>query len=510
MSGKSKGKGTATAEGAEFPLRNGSRSSTSLGKEVFAGCVRDLDSDIAAQIDSITNWREDYLGPCRDVVAVAAKSETNTRHIASTGLAILHEAFVFGSDGAERNLAEAVSDTSVAGFAEVQVNGTRSLETPELVLPYRGRQLRGSDIRAQLSRWSESGIAEPTFQTALGNVLDEPGWLDLRGTHVVLLGAGAELGPLRQLLHWGADVWAVDLPRPAVWQRLIATAVDSPGTLHVPVPAGIPLPEAEDYAELAKIAGANLITQAPQVRRWLDLIDEPFTLANYGYADGALHVRLSMACDAIAADVTAARDDVMLAYLATPTDAFAVPADAMEMSRERWQNNRLARATRRPLKLAGLFQPNYTTTVTNEDGEEVGIADCIVPQQGPNYLLAKRLQRFRAVVARTSGTRVSLNVAPATRTVSVVKNKALAAAYAGADRFGIEVFEPDTCNTAMAALLIRDLRDPASLTNPANAVRNPMELFGDAANHGGLWTAAYDPRSVLGVAAVIGMFVRGA
>ena len=89
-------------------------------------------------------------------------------------------------------------------------------------------------------------------------------------------------------------------------------------------------------------------------------------------------------------------------------------------------------------------------------------------------------------------------------------NKALAAAYAGADRFGIEVFDPDTCNTLMAALLVRDLRDPSSLTNPATAAANPMDLFADAANHGGLWRAAYDPRSVLGVAAVIGMFVRGA
>ena len=92
----------------------------------------------------------------------------------------------------------------------------------------------------------------------------------------------------------------------------------------------------------------------------------------------------------------------------------------------------------------------------------------------------------------------------------MVKNKALAAAYAGAGRFGIEVFDPATCNTAMAALLVRDLRDPDSLSNPEQPLGNPMELFADAANHGGLWRAAYDPRSVLGVAAVLGMFVRGA
>ena len=113
------------------------------------------------------------------------------------------------------------------------------------------------------------------------------------------------------------------------------------------------------------------------------------------------------------------------------------------------------------LHLANLFEPAYRDTVIDDSGREVGIADCLVPQQGPNYALAKRLQRWRAIVARDGGQLVSLNVAPATRTRSVVKNRALAAAYAGAGQFGIEVFAPSTANTLMAALLVRDLRDPS-------------------------------------------------
>ena len=45
----------APAEGAEFPLHNGARSSTLLGKQVFAGCVRDLDAELAARIETTTN-----------------------------------------------------------------------------------------------------------------------------------------------------------------------------------------------------------------------------------------------------------------------------------------------------------------------------------------------------------------------------------------------------------------------------------------------------------------------
>ena len=55
------------------------------------------------------------------------------------------------------------------------------------------------------------------------------------GAPVVVLGAGAEMGPLTALLRWGADVVAVDLPRPALWQRLLDTAHRYAGRLHVPV-----------------------------------------------------------------------------------------------------------------------------------------------------------------------------------------------------------------------------------------------------------------------------------
>jgi hypothetical protein len=72
------------------------------------------------------------------------------------------------------------------------------------------------------------------------------------------------------------------------------------------------------------------------------------------------------------------------------------------------------------------------------------ISDVLVPQQGPNYTLAERIQRWRAVVAQTEGVQVSANVARATRTRPVTKNRLLAAACAGARRFGVEVFDPAT------------------------------------------------------------------
>ena len=215
---------------------------------------------------------------------------------------------------------------------------------------------------------------------------------------------------------------------------------------------------------------------------------------------------LSMAADSVIVDLLDRRDDITLAFLATPTDVFMVPMAAVEESRRRWDTRGLSGLLQSPLRLLRQFEPNYPAIYADARGREFGINDSLVPQQGPNYALAKRLQRWRALVARSAGTPVSVNVAPATRTASVVRNRALAAAYAGAGRFGVEVFEPATSTALMAALLVHDLRNPAAAANPGTPLANPMDLFAATANHGGLWRAAYAPRSVLGIAALLGMF----
>ena len=220
-----------------------------------------------------------------------------------------------------------------------------------------------------------------------------------------------------------------------------------------------------------------------------------------------MHVRVALAADALGAALTSARSDVGLAFLATPTDVYAVPLTAVEESRRRWEGRGLSGIAQLPLRALGRFAPNYPDTVTTDRGE-VGIADCLVPQQGPNYALAKRLQRWRATQSRRDGVWASLNIAPATRTRSVVKNRALAAAYAGAHRFGVEIFEPSTSNTLMAALLVHDLRSTESVARPEAALEHPDDAWSRQAAHGGLWRSAYAPRSVLGIAAALGVLSR--
>ena len=214
----------------------------------------------------------------------------------------------------------------------------------------------------------------------------------------------------------------------------------------------------------------------------------------YAYADGGAHVRVTAAVDALASDLLERREGTALAFLATPTDAFVVPEDAVAEARAAYANRGLRRVLQAPLRgLSGgrLFAPAYPGTST--------VADVLVAQQGPNYALAKRIQRWRGLTANANGSAVSFNVAPATWTRSVTKNRVLAAAYTGARHFGIEIFEPATSRVLMAALLVHDLNEPSP------EERHPEMLFSEAAAHGGLWRAAYQPRSVLGIAALTGL-----
>jgi hypothetical protein len=264
--------------------------------------------------------------------------------------------------------------------------------------------------------------------------------------------------------------------------------------------------------------GIDLIAGAPRVRAWLETFDHPLVLGNYAYADGATFARLSVAADAVIAALQRGRDDLSVVCLATPTDTFAVPAEVVRQTRERAGPVSATQPipTRRgflslTLTLAGavnratagrLLVPSYRQTVRTDAGEELGIADSLVVQQGPNYALAKRMQRWRALVSHATGAFGAVHVAPPTRTRSVLKNRVLAAAYAGAPMFGIETFEPATSRTLMAALLVHDLRMHGQGTARAGPAAE-HELTA-AAVHGGLWRVQWEPRTALPLAVLRG------
>lgn len=497
--------------GVAFPDTGDGRHTTPTGRGVFADAARALDTGLADTIEAEPNWRHGYLVHARRLLEARLRDRHRTVAVAEAGLASLHSRFEFVTDEGATSLRAALdAGPGIDEMQTAELRGSATEAETTLSVPYKGGRLSGDDLHRRLDDWVDAGTVEPSFADAIRLVMENPDWIDLSDLHVAVLGAGAEMGPLFSLCRWGAHVLPVDLPRPDVQARIIATVRQGRGRATLPLHRR---PDGDDDASLAAAAGLDLVVDTPTVAAWLANATGPLTLGNYAYADGSMHVRVSMAADAIAACLTDRRDDVSLAVLATPTDVFAVPAEVVETARRRfvepgWQ--RSVGGVARTFTAGRVFAPNYPDTITTEEGATYGVADCLVAQQGPNYALAKRLQRWRATVERERGRLVSVNVAPPTRTRSVLRNRALAAAYGSARRFGIEVFDPSTSNTLMAALLVHDLRNPGSSANPAASLEHPLDLFVDGANHGGLWRNPFAPRSVLGLAVVLGMVQRSA
>jgi hypothetical protein len=478
-------------QGIVFPRGAGGRRSTSaVGSAVVADALREVDPIGSTNAAQETNWRSGYLVHFRRLLEAGMTSREAALAIAGEGLASLHDRMeVVTPGGSEVPLRSWAGSDAERELDTIEVRGEGEAET-EVSLPYHGRRLRGDDLQRRLDEWVLAGVMEPTAAEAVRLVMDNPEWLRLEGHTVAVLGAGAEMGPLQALLRWGATVAAVDLPRPDIWQRVLDTARHGAGSSLVPVEPGAD--EAVHHH-----TGADLIAEVPEVADWLSGLPGRLVLGNYVYADGATNVRVSMAVDALTTRLLQTRDDLALAFLATPTDVFAVPGDAVDQSTRAYEGrSTTAKVLSRPLRAVSAGRLLHRAYVPDADP---GVNDSLVPQQGPNYALAKRLQRWRAAVARDAGTTVSLNVAPPTRTRSVVKNRALAAAYAGAHRFGVEVFEPATSNVLMAILLVHDLH-----TDGGPKHEHPWEDEAYAAVHGGLWRSGYAPRSALGLAALLG------
>merc|ERR1712032_1775715 len=104
-----------------------------------------------------------------------------------------------------------------------------------------------------------------------------------------------------------------------------------------------------------------------------------------------------------------------------------------------------------------MLKKNVVPKIMTDAGEPVFVVDAMSVAQGPNYALAKRIQHWRAMLAFASGHWVSSNVAPSSRTASVVSNKLFELAYNGMPAFKpMEVTHQETSNTVMGALLIHD------------------------------------------------------
>ncbi len=496
-------------DGIQFPpVHNGAPSSTVTGKAILATALESSNRQAAEAVRRDKNWRKQYPTHFRALVESGIRTPAAAISIARGGLAETWKQFIFIRDQKHYGLAEAMRTLNTPAFKTIELQGTGSPGVAEWVVPYHGEMLSGARLRQQIDAWESDGIVEPSHAVALRRVIDHPEWLDLSDRTVVLFGAASEAGPLTWLAKWRANIVAIDLPNPAVWQKIVTTVQNGNAKLYIPVPIMTEDKQDTIAGGLLKQAGANLLTQTPEIATWLKGFEQKLDLAAIAYLDGERHVRVSVAMDAVMTEVSRAKPDSSLMYMLTPTDIYAINAETADEAAQRFGNRPFVRRfltdAIHVALLKNFFVPNNDELILSQNGKYYGIADCLVIEQGPNYALAKRLQQWRATVARHEGQHVCLNVAPSTMTQSVIKNPILKSAFKGADLFQVEAFEPATTNAIMAAMWVHDLRCAQSSANPERALDHPLELISESANHGGLWRVPYLARSALPFSAVYG------
>ena len=484
--------------GLQWPLDpKGKRASAAPGQRIVAAALQGLDAAAAEAVRTERDWRHAYPQHWRTLVQAQAARPVGVVASARAGLAAAWAELPFVRDGQPLPLAEAMA-TPQRRLQTLQLRGGGDSAPAPWTVPHQGRELGGDALARQIDRWEKAGVCEPAHAAALRDCLAHPAWFDLSDQHLVLLGAGSEAGPLAWLARWRANLVGIDLARAATWKRIAGTVAAGNATLTAPVAPGQPLDAAH--------AGADLLADTPDIAAWLAGLGQPLAVANLAYLDGERHVRVSLAMDAISATLCAADARTQLAYMATPTDVFAVPDTVAQASMAAFAGRGLVKKLVQSSVRLGSggrgFAPHIESLVDAGDFGHWGLVDALVVEQGPNYALAKRLQQWRALVARADGHRIAFNVAPSTTTASVVSNPLLAAGFRGAKAFGVEVFEPATTNALMAAMWVHQLR-----TAPRDFA-HPLKLLVHTANHGGLWRLPYLPRSVLPMAALLGFVKR--
>jgi hypothetical protein len=504
-----------SGDGIQFPAgADGKHSSSAAGRAAVADALPKGSAEQKA-CASEKNWRFGYKKHFANHFKAALESTKDAVTLAQSGLDHLHREFQFVRDGKACSLEEALDGRfSKSGWELGEIVGDKraaaSSSDYQCRVPYKQGVLEGDALRKQLKKWEAYGTIEESAAAAISEVSKKgPEWCDLSNRYFVILGALSAMGPYQQLLDLGANIIALDLDRPGIWERLIQKARDSPGRILFPMKKK--QSACKDDQELFANAGCNLITHAPEAAAFVsgmpELKGKEITVGCYVYLDGEAHVRVALACDMVMKTLVE-KNKANVAFLCTPTDMHVIPRAARDAASENHSLGNVANLPLLPIRALdgkNMLVNNAAEPIKAKDGNVYYFVDGLVVAQGPNYALAKRLQHWRAIVSREVGkVKVSSNVAPSTSTASVVHNKQFAWAYDGMPYFKpLEIFGQETSNAVMTALLVFDISDESSAASPGTKLNNPYEIMSFTGFHGGVWRSAYTVGSIGQVSVLI-------
>jgi hypothetical protein len=360
-------------------------------------------------------------------------------------------------------------------------------------VPFEGKIWRGREVVALAERLFDAHQITRAACDALAWIVDhaaaQGGRLSLHDQRFVLFGAGAELAPTRLLLKAGASVLWVDLADPF-----------------------------EALGDLADLGGVLVQSEQAQnlllePRAVLSAITEyaaksPVHIGMFAYAGGeSQEWRLGAAMNAI----TASLDPALVrsvSLLVSPTSPGSLEPESVKAAETR---RRAAPLWQRLLSLSGLLsRPGH-----HEVGAEA-IALATVSIQGLSYQAAQYIAKIAAAETyavhgsdlRAEDARpvtVSANVGGVTRTRSL-SHPVFEAAFAGAPRFGVRIFDAQTTRALSAFMMLHDVLNPHA-PGAARKLDKPREHAARVHTqqvHGGLYGLPYELEGVIRCAAVLG------
>jgi|EP00945_MAST-04E_sp_MAST-4E-sp1_P007402 hypothetical protein len=505
----------------EIPGVNGkpaSRSSTGTATKILQAALSQgaPNDPLTEKLSTVSGkgWRFGYQKfMVRTTTVMAEADEATVCKMARAGLEAAHSSFDFIRNGETNKLNVAMENPSEDMAFEtghVIGSGNNNPSSP-IEVPYNKKVYAAAEVPALLrSVMINDSDMEGSVLAAVENILAKGSMKDcedLSDLYVVLLGATSEMGPLEFLLDHGANVIGLARGGTKKWSKLIERSKRSRGQLYFPMAAGSDA-SSTDLQYLASNAGADALLQTPEIAEWLSRIVPGKMLYIYSliYLDGEKYVRASMAMDAIADTVTRNRggkNKTGLLYIGTPSSAHLVPASCEEVARRIFQED--TPLWQKALHAVGLLKRNkYIRLESGNQQEEYAVLDALSSVQGPNYALAKYIQNWRAMLARTEGKQfVSVNVAPPAMTASVMHAPKIAAA---APYFSLfkpnKMYFPDTVSAILSIMLLADIRNKNSASQPKTKLGHPMQLVADQSWHGGSWSAPFTADST-GIAAYL-------